>query len=279
MRIFDSGWQDGRGLGHYVHGWEPDGQAKAAVALIHGLGEHVNRYAPVGEAFTNAAYALIGMDLRGHGRSGGPRGHVPNYESLLDDIADLLALISARHPRLPLFLYGHSLGGNLVLNYVLRRKPEIVGAIVTAPWLRLVSPPPAGKVMLARMAERLVPGLTHKSGLEPTAFSRDPAIVRAYVADPLVHDRISARLFTGAYDSGRWALEHAEDFPLPLLLMHGTADRITSPQASREFARRAGAKVEWREWDGWYHEIHNDPGKEQVFSVMIGWMDALLSKR
>jgi alpha-beta hydrolase superfamily lysophospholipase len=101
-------------------------------------------------------------------------------------------------------------------------------------------------------------------------------VVKAYENDPLVHDKISARMFVSTYDSGLWALEHASEFPLPLLLMHGTGDRITSSEASKEFAAKAGDKVTLKLWDGWYHEIHNEPGKAEVFKVMTDWLAARL---
>lgn len=279
MKTFEAESQSRDGLHFYGRGWEPDGKTKAAVALVHGLGEHVGRYAHVGQAFAEAGYALIGFDLRGHGKSEGPRGHTPAYDALMDDIGQFLEQVKARYERLPLFLYGHSLGGNFVLNYALRRSPKVSGVIATDPWLKLAFQPPALQVALGRMMNKIAPGFTQHSGLEIAALSRDPGIVKAYVNDPLVHDKITARLFVETYESGLWALEHAANFPLPLLLMHGTADRITSVDASRQFAERGGEKVTWRAWDGWYHEIHNEPEKAQVLAVMIQWMNGLVNKK
>src|SRR5512146_2483768 len=125
MKPFESGWQNAEGIEFHVQGWEPDKRAKAVVVLIHGLGEHTGRYAHVGKAFAKAGYALVGFDLRGHGRSGGPRGDIPSYDSLLDDIGDFLAQMQARYARKPVFMYGHSLGGNLAMNFVLRRKAKL----------------------------------------------------------------------------------------------------------------------------------------------------------
>lgn len=273
MRTFESGWQNAERIAFYVRGWEPDKTPKAVVVLLHGLGEHAGRYAPVGEGLAAASYAAVGLDLRGHGRSGGRRGHTPTYERLLDDLADFLAQIEARYPGRPVFLYGHSLGGNLAINYVLRRKSMLHGVIATAPWLRLAYMPPVWRVVLARALNPFVPGFTQKSGLEVAALSRDAKIAEAYIHDPLVHDSISVRLYVAMYESGLWALEHAEEFPLPLLLMHGTADRLTSFEASREFAERGGRKVTWRPWNGYYHELHNEPQRAEVLKAMVQWMD------
>jgi alpha-beta hydrolase superfamily lysophospholipase len=279
MRTYESSWAARDSIRLHEQGWEPDKKAKAVVALVHGLGEHAGRYAPVGAVLTRAGYALVGFDLRGHGRSGGPRGYIPSYDVLMDDLTDFLRQIGERHPRLPVFLYGHSLGGNLVINFSLRRKPQVRGVIATAPWLRLAHDPPALTVALARIMNGIAPGFTQKSGLDASALSQDDEIVNAYNLDPLVHDRISARLYVGAHDSGLWALEHAGEFSLPLLLMQGTADRLTSQEATAEFATRAGKNVKWRAWDGWAHEIHNEPDRARVYRVMINWMNERLRKK
>lgn len=279
MKSFESSWDNKDGTKFYVQGWEPDANPKAVVCLVHGHGEHVGRYAHVGDTFSKAGYVLVGYDERGHGRTTGARGQVPSYDALMNDITDFLAQMKARYPGLPLFLYGHSMGGNQVLNFALRRKPELAGVIATDPWLKLAFDPPAIKVTLGRMMNNIYPAFTQASELETAALSRDPEIVRAYEHDPLVHDKISARLFVGLYESGLWALDHAAEFSLPLLLMHGTADRLTSWQASQEFAQRAGKIVTWRAWDGFYHEIHNEPEKAEVLKTMTTWMDERLSKK
>ncbi|NOZ00068.1 MAG: alpha/beta hydrolase [Chloroflexi bacterium] len=266
-------FQTNDGLNLFARSWTPERQPKAAVCLVHGHGEHIGRYAHVAAALNEAGYALLGFDLRGHGQSDGTRGHTPSYDALLDDITTFLAQAEERYPGLPRFLYGHSMGGNLVLNYALRRKTDLKGVIATGPWLRLAFEPPAIQVFLGKTMNKIFPGFVQTSGLETAALSRDPAVISAYENDPLVHDKISARLFVSMYESGLWALEHAAEFPLPLLLMHGSADRLTSAEASRQFAETAGENVTLRIWDGWYHEIHNEPEKAQVFESIIRWLD------
>ncbi len=279
LSTFDSGWRNAEGIEFYVQGWEPKRQLKAIVILVHGLGEHTGRYAHVGEALAGAGYALVGFDLRGHGRSSGRRGDIPDFDRLLDDISDFLTQMRARYPKRPVFLYGHSLGGNLVLDFVLRRTPKVQGVIATAPLLEVGYKLPAMRIALARALTMILPGHTEASGLETAALSRDPRVVEAYVRDPLVHDRISVRLFGGMYESGLWLEEHAANFPVPLLLMQGSADRLVSFEATRRFAERAGKRVTWRAWEGWYHEIHNEPQRAKVFEVMVEWMEARLRKK
>lgn len=279
MKVFESGWQNAEGIKFFGRGWEPDKRIKAVVVLVHGLGDHTGRYAHVGEAFADAGYALTSYDQRGHGRSGGARGHAPSYDGMLDDLGAFLGQMKRRYQGKPVFLYGHSLGGNLVLNFVLRRDPRPRGVIATSPWLEVKSPIPPFKLAVARAAVHVVPSLAQGSGLETAAFSRDPKVVEAYEDDPLTHDRVSASLFLSTYEAGYWALEHAQEFPVPLLLMHGTGDRITSAEASRRFAEAAGKKVTWKSWEGWYHELHNEPEGAKAVKFMIGWLDAQMQRR
>jgi len=191
---------------------------------------------------------------------------------LMDDIATFFKQVDERFPGLPRFLYGHSLGGNLVLNYTLRRKPDLRGVIATGPWLELAFQPPASQVRLGRIMNGIAPGFTQHSKLDTKGLSHDQAVVTAYENDPLVHDKISARLFVNTYESGLWALDHAAEFPLPLLLMHGAADPITSAKGSQKFAEKAGDKVTLKVWDGMYHEIHNELEQKQVFAYMLDWL-------
>lgn len=266
------------GVRFYVRGWEPKGPPRAAAALVHGLGEHTGRYAHVGAAFTEAGLGLMGFDLRGHGNSGGRRGDAPSFETLMSDIDAFLGQVAARYPDSPLFLYGHSLGGNLVLNYALRRKPDLVGVIASSPWLRLAFDPPAIRLALGRVIYRLLPSLTQSAGLDADALSRDPEVRAAATSDPLNHSKITVRSFFALRTSGLWALDHAAGFPMPLLVMHGTADRITSLDASREFVGRVGERATLRTWEGCYHELHNDLRRSEVVEAVIEWMDARLAE-
>lgn len=278
MKIFETSWDSRDGLKLYARGWEPKGQPKAVICLVHGLGEHVGRYDHVGAALTQAGYTLLGSDLRGHGKSGGPRGHSPSLEAFMNDLDLLLEQARDRHPGLPCFLYGHSLGGLLALAYVKARKPALAGVVVTGAGLRSPLQEQKIKVMLARILGSVMPTLTLPSGLDPGTISRDPQVVEAYVHDPLVHDRTSTGFGKAALQAVDVAFAGAADFPLPLLIMHGAADRLTYPRGSEEFARlvRRGAKLKL--WDGLSHEIHNEPEQGEVLKFMIDWLDEVLKK-
>jgi alpha-beta hydrolase superfamily lysophospholipase len=266
-------WTSTDNLSMYSRKWAPKENIKAAILLVHGLGEHIGRYEHVASALSEKGYAMLGFDLRGHGKCGGPRGHIPSYEALMDDITCFFHQVDEKFAGLPRFLYGHSLGGNLVLNYALRCKPDLKGVIATGPWLKLAFEPPTTQISLGKLMNRIAPGFTQHSKLDTKGLSHDQTIVSAYENDPLVHDKISARLFVEIYESGLWALEHAAEFQLPLLLMHGGSDPITSAQASQEFANKAGDKVTFQCWENMYHEIHNEPEKGQVFTYMLNWLD------
>jgi acylglycerol lipase len=276
MEHIEFTWQTGDGLQLFAQGWLPDGETRAVVCLVHGLGEHTGRYPHVGAALAQTGYALLGFDLRGHGQSQGQRGHAPSWEALLDDIRCFLEQAAQRFPGRPRFLYGHSLGATLVLNYALRRLPELAGVIATGPLLRPAFAPPAWKITLGRLMYRLWPTFAMSNELDPSGLSRDPDVVRAYVNDMLVHDRLSARLGMDMLSAGEWVLEHAPELMLPLLLMHGSTDALCSPEATRHFAARATSDPTYRSWDGLYHEIHNEPERQQVFDTMIGWLVACM---
>jgi len=272
MQYTGFSWQASDGT--WLHGkcWQPEAAPSAVVCLVHGLGEHGGRYSHMAHYLVSHGYALLAFDLRGHGESGGQRGHSPSYGRVMADVDDFLSEAARRFPDRKLFLYGHSLGGNLALNYALRRRPALAGVVATGPLLRLAFPAPVAQMALGRTMRRIRPSLSMRNGLERAALSRDPQVVKAYSDDPLVHDRLSARFGMDFLDAGEWAMQHAAEFPLPLLLMHGSADRLCSSPASQEFSAKVGALCTLRIWDGFYHEIHNEPEQAEVFAYLLDWL-------
>ncbi|MBI4731395.1 MAG: lysophospholipase [Chloroflexi bacterium] len=260
------------GLEMYARDWTPDGNMKAAVVLVHGLGEHCGRYAHVGATLAKNGYGLFGFDLRGHGKSGGPRGHSPSFEAFMKDIDGMFEKVKEKFPGKPLFVYGHSLGGILVLNYILRRKPELKGAVVTSPGMRTALEEQKAKVALAKLLGSLAPSASLPSGLDVDVLSHDVEVVRAYKADPLVHDKVSFGMGKNLLQAIQWAFDHASEFSVPLLLMHGTEDQIAYPRGSQEFASLVKGDCTLKLWEGMYHETHNEPEKEQVFTYLLEWL-------
>lgn len=276
MKTIEFAIQARDGLKLYAKSWAPEAPVKAVVGLIHGLGEHCGRYAHVAEALTQAGYAVVAFDLRGHGQSGGPRGHAPSAEAFLEDIDCLFAEIESRYPGLPRFLYGHSLGGLLALFYTLRRKPQLMGVVSTGAGLKSPLIEQKLKIAFANMMAAVLPSMTMQTGLNAALLSHDPDVVQAYRDDPLVHDRASLSMASSTIRATLWTMEHATEFQAPLLIIHGGDDQVTYPSGSEEFAARASGNCTLRLWGGLYHEVHNEPEKEQVLAEIIQWLDSQL---
>lgn len=278
MKSTEFNWQTKAKLNIYAKEWIPAKQ-KAVICLVHGLGEHINRYGHLAEYFGQHGFVTMGNDHHGHGKSGGKRGHTPDYESFMEEISKLVVKATERYPNLPIFLYGHSMGGNLVLNYVLSRHPKIAGTVVTAPHIQLpkAAEPSAALMLVAKVMNKIFPSLQQPNGLDANNISSNPEEVKKYLADPLVHDKISMRTALSLIEKAAFLNGYSEKMPIPTLLMHGSADYITSPQGSIDFAKRVGGDVTFKLWDGMVHEIHNEPNQQAVFQFALNWMSGIMS--
>lgn len=258
--------------------WLPE-QPQAIVCLVHGFAEYIGRYAHVATYLNAQGYGLMGFDLRGHGQSGGRRGHTPTYEDLLENIREMMALAAEKFEGLPLFLYGHSMGGNLAANYLIRHQPNYLkGAVITSPWLRLTQEPPVPLKILAKVAYLIFPQLMNPSNLKLEHLSKDIAVQQAYGADPMILRKISAGMFTVVSEAGLLAIRQADKITLPVLLMHGLDDKITSADATREFAQRIQPELLTAHyWENMRHELHNETEKEQVLALIVKWLDDRMS--
>jgi alpha-beta hydrolase superfamily lysophospholipase len=263
------------GLRLHVQAWMPSGDARGVVCLVHGMGEHGGRYAPVATALARAGLIVYAVDQRGHGLTPGKRGHAPSAERLALDAARFVGMAASRHPGLPIFLYGHSMGGNVALSCAIRCRPPIAGLILTSPWLRLAFDPPAARVRLGRIAAAVWPKLTMSTGLKGSKLYRDnPLQSELDGRDPLLHNRISAAMFFAMRDEGERSLREARrELRAPVLLLHGTEDDVTSFAASRELAETLRGQCEFVPWEGGMHELHNDTDREAVLERIIRWID------
>lgn len=250
----------------------PD-QPKGVIALVHGMGEHSRRYDHLSEYWKDRGYASAGLDLRGHGRSEGKRGHTASYDNLMNDIATFLDHVAKACPGARLILYGHSMGGNLALNYAIRRQPALAGVVVSAPYLRLAFNPPALKVRMAELLRGIVPSLSQRTGLDTRALSRDPQVKIRYEADPLVHDKITLSFFTQVHPAGEAIIGRASELTIPTLVMHGGADRLTSPAGAEDFVAKSSGKAELKIWKDFFHEIHNEPEWMDVAAFVVAWIE------
>lgn len=280
MNHLELDWKAYDGMDLFAQAWEPATLApKSVICLVHGLGEHTSRYAHVAEALGMEGHILMGADLRGHGKSGGDRGHIDSMEDFMRDIDLSIQQARLRYPGLPIFLYGHSLGGIQALYYGLSRKPDIQGVIVTSPGLHTALEQQRIKVLMAKLFGALMPKTSIASGLDPNGISRDQKVVKTYVDDPLVHNKISFGFGKIMIEAIAWVLSNASSFPLPLLLMHGKSDAIAFPSSSTDFSASLSENCTLVLWDDAYHELHNEPIKEDVFKVMTSWMKGLLDKQ
>ena len=261
------------GVNLYFQGWQAETEPNGAICLIPGLGEHSGRYVQWAEWLNNAGYSVLSFDLRGHGKSGGQRGHVLSYEEYFRDVDIVLQETNARFPKKTQFLYGHSLGGMIVAEYVLRRKPKIVGAIITALSYKSSLAEQKMKVLLVKVLGSVLPKMKIDTGLVPATLSHDPEVVSRYINDPLVHHLSSLGWGKATLASIAWTTDHASDWTLPVLLMHGELDQLGFAQGSRDFANNITGDCTLKIWPGLFHEIHNEPEKDQVFAFLRDWLD------
>jgi len=263
------------GLGLQTETWTPK-NPKAVIVLVHGFSEYYGRYPHVVDFFTEKGFAFWAFDRRGHGHSDGEKGHMPSLDAEMDDIQMQIDKAKSEYPNLPVFLYGHSQGGNLGLNFILRRKPNIQGAVITSPWLRLVQEPPAVVKTVAGFLQKILPKFQLKQGI--TSLSRDPEVDKKYAVDPLVHLLISLKGAKETMDGGNWLMDYKQPIDLPLLLMHGTGDLVTDWKATEAFFENTGKSVDFELWEGWYHEMHNELEKGKFLRYMSDWLSGQVAR-
>ncbi len=263
------------GIQLYTHNWSVE-KPRAVVLLIHGFGEHIHRYNHVA-AFLNAnGIAVVGMDTRGHGKSTGQRGHAPNYDAYMKDVEQFTTYGKSLYPTVPSIIYGHSMGGNLVLNFITRYKGVFKAAVVTSPWIRTYATIPKAQIFINRIVSKIFPSLSVDTKLDVNTISTDPAVVKAYVNDPLVQGKMSAGSGIGVIDAADYLNKFNGTIPMPLLIIHGSEDKLIAHDAAKEFSQRVKGDVTFKSFEGMYHETHNEPGKLEVFYYLLGWINSKL---
>jgi acylglycerol lipase len=257
----------------------PDGAIRGSILITHGMGEHAGRYDHVIHRLNAIGLRVFTWDLRGHGRSGGGRGDVGGYPLLVDDLLEIWGLASSEAAAGgPMFLYGHSMGGQITLNFAVRHRPEAAGLVITSPWLRLAFAPPRWKLSLAWAAARVWPSFTQDTEMTASRLSRDLDFLKHMPDLHLVHHRMSARMYRALTEGASQATRDAVQLSYPMLLIHGANDPVTSVEATKQFFHslqsRDKSLVIIPEA---LHETHNDICRETVLARITEWLEERLS--
>ncbi|HZY92238.1 MAG TPA: alpha/beta hydrolase [Thermoplasmata archaeon] len=261
------------GVSLVTRSWEPTLPGAAMVVIVHGLKDHSARYDPLARALTAAGVSVYAFDLRGHGRSGGVRAHVDRFADYLADLDRVVRSLRARRPTGPIFLLGHSMGGAIALGYLLTGELRFDGLILTGP---AIAPPPSAGVF-ARAITRLLSALRPKArvfDLKDEAFSRDAETVAALQSDPYVfHGKATARLAAELLHRMAQSRVQLDRVDLPLLILHGSADRLTDPKGSELLLAQSRSRDKrLKVYPGWYHDLLHEPGRQEVVNEISEWL-------
>ena len=272
------------GLDLVLRAW-PAPEPRGAIVLVHGLAEHTGRYAETAAHFAGLGWSVYAADLRGHGLS--PDGHRPGrvhvrrFSDYLLDVDAVREHAAARHGGQPLYVLGHSMGGLISLSYLLEHRGAFSGGVISSPALapHPEALPPRRIVWIARLLSWLRPRTFFPSEVSPEVVCRDPEVVKAYAEDPLISKTVSARWFIAMMKAMTAAHERAALLAEPVLLMQAGADRLVDPAAPARWAATTPAgQVDYVGWEGLYHELLNEPEKDQVRARIAGWLEARTAK-
>ena len=273
MRHDEGEIEASRGTGLFWQSWTATDQPLCALILVHGFGEHSGRFPYLVERLCAAGIAVFAFDLRGHGRSGGRRGHINSMADYRSDVASFVAKVGSHYPGLPKFIYGHSMGSLVVLDFVLRHPEGLAGTIISGAGLEPAGVATAPVVFLARVLSRIWPIFPIKIPVDASALMRDEYEIEAYNNDLLVHNVSSARMANELLNTIDWIKEHPQELQMPILMVHGEADRVNLPSGSRNFI--SGVVFPDKQlllYPHGYHELHNDLDRETVLTDITCWI-------
>ena len=274
MSRLEGTFSGSHGVSLFYQAWYPPGMAKAVVALVHGFGEHCDRYCTVTTALTQAGYAVFGFDNQGHGRSEGQRGHINRWQDYRDNVSAFLAKVRHHEPSLPLFVLGHSLGGLIVLDFALMSPAGLSGIVISGPPIRPVGIAKPYLVAIARILSGVWPRFTMNVGTGAQSLSRDPDVVQQIQNDPLKHSMATVRWGTECLVAIAAVRRNISQLQVPILLVHGSADKVNDVQGSEEiFERITTTDKTLKIYPGSYHEPHNDLDRNQVMNDLVHWLD------
>lgn len=263
----------GDGLLLYTQSWLPD-TPKAVVILSHGYAEHSSRYQHFATYLVENGFAVYALDHRGHGRSEGERANIKIFNEYVSDLGKFITTVREKHPSLKRFLLGHSMGGAIAAQFALEQPNQLDGLLLSSPYLINAVSVPAPLMAVSGFVSKVLPGLPTIK-LNSSDISRDPAIVKAYDTDPLNYrGGTKARFGSELLGAGNYMLSRASAIKLPVLIMIGTADKIASPEGGKQLFSTVGSSDKTlKSYDGFYHEILNEIGKEQVYQDISTWLN------
>jgi acylglycerol lipase len=275
MKHIEGKFTGHKNLNLYCQSWQPAQGLKAILLVVHGFAEHSGRYINLVNYFVPKGYAVYSLDHRGHGKSEGRRGYVEQFSYYLDDLKTFFNIVRGKHGNAKIFIVGHSMGGLIATAYAIHHQDEFDGLILSGAGLKAAISVPPALIVAARIFSLLLPKIG-SAAFDASAISRDKAVVSAYVTDPLVY-RGKVCVRSGA-ELVRMMQKLPHQMPkivLPILIMHGTADRLASPKGSEVLYERVSSRDKTLKlYDGFYHEIFNEPEREQVFKDMETWLVA-----
>ena len=268
------------GLNLFYQYWRPPQENQAVIVIAHGSGEHSGRYANVVNYFGDKNYLLYGFDFRGHGKSEGKIGHVMSWQEYREDLDCFLQFVRAKNPDKQVFLYSHSMGAQIALDYLtINGHQPLAGLIASAP---AIAPPAASPllILVGKLLSIILPGFKLENGLDVNTISRDQEVVRAYSSDPLVSSKISARFASQFLACIDRVQSHAANIDIPVFIFHGEADQIIPVQGTLQFFDKISfSDKKLKIYQGGFHEPHNDVQKLEVFQDIERWLSDHIHQR
>lgn len=263
---------DGRKI--FWQGWRPAGDIKGLVIIAHGLGEHIGRYEQLAGFLNQKGYAVFGSDHRGHGKTEGKRGHILRFDEYTKDFKMIRDSVVSRFPGKCSVLLGHSMGGLIAVHYVLTYPSDFDGLALSSAALKVEVDASPVKLAAGRFFSKVLPGITMGNELDPNMISHDREVVRKYIDDPLVHDRVSARWFTSFTAAIAEAQSRAGEIMIPCLVMQSSEDKLVAPAGAGEFfGKVASADKTLQYWEGFYHEMFNEVEKQKPYQFLLDWLE------
>ncbi len=273
----DGSFPDAQAADIYYQSWLPEEEPKAVLVLVHGLAEHSGRYMNVVNHFVPLGYAVYALDHIGHGKSDGERVYVDRFSDFVVTLKTFVDMVKAWQPGIPCFMVGHSMGGLISASYLLSHQADLDGAVLSAPAIKVSDDISSLTIMTGKLLASIAP----KFGvlqIDPGTLSQDPDVVEALINDPLAHSgKITARLSAEMLKAMQSVAAGAGKITLPILILQGTADKLVEPGGAQMLYDAVSSQDKTLEiYEGFYHEVFNEPGREQVLTDMQAWLDARL---